>query len=78
MKVRPNDLPVYCEEVEWMKSLNSDLYPHLTLKYKEFGSVNYLCRAINRRNSDRKNDVFHFNYSIKMVGFTLDPPLRMK
>ena len=34
MKVRPTDWPVYDEEEEWTKLLNSDFYAHLTLKYK--------------------------------------------
>ena len=48
IKVRPKDWPVHGEEEEWVKSLNFALYTHLTIKYKEHGSMANLCLAVNR------------------------------
>ena len=64
-KYRPDYWPVYGEEEELIEPLNSDLCQHLTLKYKEFSSMNDLCCAINRKISTWKNDALHFNYFIE-------------
>ena len=64
VKVRSTDWIVYPAAEEWIKPLDSDLYPYDALKYKEFGNMNEFCRAINRRISPRRNDAFQFNYLI--------------
>ena len=67
---------MYGEEEECIKSLTSDLYPHLTLKYKEVGIMNGLARAINRRISARKNEAFHFNYSMEHGRIYINSPIQ--
>jgi len=37
----------------------------VNLPYEEFGSINHLCHATDRRNSAFKNSAFQFNYSVK-------------
>ena len=52
IQVKPHDWPLFTEE--WIETINSGEYPFITLPYKEFGSGNYLCRAIDRRISAPK------------------------
>ena len=67
--MRPNDAPEYGEEEEWIKSLNSDIYPHL-----EYDSMNDFCRAINRKISARKNGAFTFNHSMEQRRIYISSP----
>jgi len=59
-KVRSHYLPLVTEQ--WIESLNSGEYPIITLLFNEFGGMNDLCLAINRRISVRKNNAFQFIY----------------
>ena len=60
--MRPHDWPIVSDQYV-IENMNSFEYPFATLSYKEFGSMNELCRAINKKNSARKNDDIQLNYS---------------
>ena len=46
IKIRPFDWPIINDQK--IENMNSFEYPFATLSYKEFGSMNELCRAINK------------------------------
>jgi len=75
IKVRLNDWPVYGEEKEWVKLINSHLYLHLTLKSKEYDSMSNLCCSINRKIFGRKNDAFFYNYSMELGRAYINTPI---
>jgi hypothetical protein len=64
IKVIPFDWSLFVE-YEWVEALKSSEYPDVTLRYKEYGTMTDLCRAINRKISYRRNGTFHFNYSME-------------
>ena len=55
--------------------MNQGEYPLITLPYKEFGSPNDLCRAINSRISASKNSAFPFNFSTKQGKICISSPV---
>ena len=69
---------MYGEEEKWIKSLNTDIYPHLNLKYKEYGRMTDLCRTINRKILPVKMVPSHSTIQWNIGELTLTLPLLIK